>query len=106
MRSLLSVYFFVLILITGCSSPLDIPDEDPPSTIVSFALQESSQVVIWLENAYKTKVLTITDQVYPAGNHSVAFEFADGKGKTLPVGIYTIVIEAGQFSTRQPIFFN
>lgn len=105
MRSLLSTYFFALLLITGCSSPVNIPDEDPASTSITFSLQESSHVVIWLENAYKTKVLTITDQTYPPGTHSVSFEFADEKGKNLPFGIYTIFIEAAQFSINEPIFY-
>lgn len=106
MRYLILCFFICLLLIAGCSSPVNSFDEDPPFTGISFTIPESSRVVIWLENSYKTKVLSITDELYPAGDHNISFAFADESGNILPAGIYTIVMEIGDYSSKRPIFFT
>lgn len=104
-------HFFVLILpmilyVTACSSPVSTGDEDLPTTTISFALQEASHTTLWLENSYKTTVLTITDQLYEAGSHSITFEMADRNGNSFPKGIYSYHIKTNHFSQSRFLIYN
>lgn len=70
----------VSLLFGSCSNSIGPYDDTIASTIVSFALPESSHVKLWIENAYQTRVITLVDEERAAGSHTVTFELVDPKG--------------------------
>lgn len=86
MKYLLYLPLFLFTL--SCSSPVSTDYEVTGTTRISFNLPENSHVLIWLENAYHTKMKTLVDQELPSGTHSVQLIMEDDNGNKYPEGIY------------------
>ncbi len=78
-------------------------NEDIPSTSIEFALEETSHVELWIENAYQTRVITLVDEKRDAGVHTVSFDMVDSKGNRLPDGLYTYHLVSDSFSTSNTV---
>ncbi|GEM_PF-1738727 len=83
---------------TGCSNSLDTGGDDSLSTTISYQLNEETHVKMWVQNAYKTTVATLVDEVQPPGVHTSTFVAVDSNGNNLPEGIYTYRLETDSLS--------
>jgi flagellar hook assembly protein FlgD len=103
-----AVFSFLLIfsLFWGCSNTVGTEKDTISSTTISFSLEESSHVKLWIENAYQTRVITIIDEERDAGLHSVSFKMVDSKGNSLPNGLYTYHLKSDSFSTSRTIILR
>ena len=68
------------------------PNPFNPSTMLRFALPQSSHVRLTVYNVIGQKVETLIDGVKEAGNHSVSFD-----ASRLSSGVYFYTIDAGSF---------
>jgi M6 family metalloprotease-like protein len=68
------------------------PNPFNPSTMLRFALPQSSHVRLTVYNVIGQKVETLIDGVKEAGNHSVSFD-----ASRLSSGVYFYMIDAGSF---------
>lgn len=85
---ILTSAILILLFVSGCSNSLDTNVDTAPSTTIAYHLPDSTHVELWIENAYKTRVVTLVDEVQSAGTYHVDFEAVDDQGNTLPPGIY------------------
>jgi len=98
-----SFYSFLLIfsLFLGCSNTLGNENDIIPFTTISFSLEESSHVKLWVENAYQTKIITLVDEELNSGQYNVPLEMVDSKGNRLPNGLYTYHLKSDYFSASR-----
>jgi hypothetical protein len=69
------------------------PNPFNPVTSVKFALPEQSEVKIEIFNLLGQKILTLSEGLMPAGNHSI-----DWDGSRTASGIYYYKLTAGDFT--------
>jgi len=77
------------------------PNPFNPETIIPFQLPETEHVTLNIYNAYGRKVRTLTDQMYPAGIHTVIWNSLDDSGSPVASGLYICRIKAGHFTAIQ-----
>jgi len=89
------------------------------SQTISFVVEESTLVEVWIENVYpseglnrsinnyfdtdnKTKyvVRTLIDEIRPAGNHRLWWDGKDSEGNVCPSGFYRIMMRADGKTTH------
>ena len=68
-RAILIILFSGLVA-TGCSSTLDVGDEEPISRVISYSVPNEAHVKLCVENSYKTAVAILVDEVKQAGKSS------------------------------------
>lgn len=91
-------------LLTSCSSPAGSMDLSLPGTIgYGFSLDQTTHVLIWIENSYQTKVKTLMEDTLQVGIYSVNFKPVDDQGKPLPYGFYTIYEKIGGAKTKTSV---
>ncbi len=93
-----SIMLFLLMI--SCSSPVE-PGTSIQTTNITFMLVEESHVSIWVENAYKTRVIDVRDEPMQAGQYSISVSFTDSDGVPLPAGIYTIISQTDQQTVKR-----
>ena len=81
----------VKVLPTEYSLSQNYPNPFNPSTVIEFALPKDSHVTLELYNILGQKVMTLVDEVQPAGYHSVKFD-----GTNLASGMYLYRLSTGQ----------
>jgi hypothetical protein len=67
------------------------PNPFNPSTVIEFALPKDAHVTLEVYNIIGQKVMTLVDEVQPAGYHSVKFD-----GTSLASGMYLYRLATGQ----------
>lgn len=93
----------LVLLIAGCSNSVGPVSEVIPTTNFGFQLAEPSHVKIWVENNYRTEVVTVLNDYRQAGSHNVSVEMKDIDGIRLPNGLYTILIKTDSFENSYPL---
>jgi hypothetical protein len=73
------------------------PNPFNPSTTIEFALPTATQVQIWVYNVTGQRVRTLTNQLLPAGYHSIVWDGTNDGGHEVSSGVYFYRIEAGDF---------
>ena len=68
------------------------------TTVIAFDLPEPGLVTLRVFNVSGRMVMSLTDQVWPAGRHSATWTGEDATGNTVGPGIYFVRIEAGDFT--------
>lgn len=96
----------LFLFVSGCSNTLGPENDEIPTTIISFTIEEPGHVKLWVENAYKTKVLTLVDEQKNAGNYTVTIEWIDENGNRLPYGMYTYFLETDSLSISRTFVLN
>ena len=92
------IFIFILIILFGCNSSI----VDDPSTIITYKVEETSQVKLVVLNSYDTEITTLVDEEQPAATYQVSFNSSN-----LAEGIYFYTLElkgeSGSYSklTRQ-----
>lgn len=95
--------FILFLLIAGCSNSVGPVSDVIPTTNFGFQLAEPSIVTIWVENNYRTEVVSVLNEHRQAGSHNVSVEMKDIDEKRLPNGLYTILIKTDSFANSYPI---
>jgi hypothetical protein len=67
------------------------PNPFNPTTVIEFALPKEAHVTLEVYNVIGQKVMTLVDEVRPAGYHSVRFD-----GTSLSSGMYLYRLSTGQ----------
>lgn len=67
---------------TNCPNPFNL------KTTVSFSIPKESNVEISIYNIKCQKINTITNEIYPKGNHQVNWNGDDESGNNVGLGIY------------------
>jgi hypothetical protein len=81
----------VKVLPTEYSLSQNYPNPFNPSTVIEFALPKDAHVTLEVYNILGQKVMTLVDEVQPAGYHSVKFD-----GTNLASGMYLYRLATGQ----------
>jgi hypothetical protein len=81
----------VKMLPTEYSLSQNYPNPFNPSTVIEFALPKEAHVTLEVYNIIGQKVMTLVDEVRPAGYHSVKFD-----GTNLASGMYLYRLATGQ----------
>lgn len=84
------------LLPTEFSLAQNYPNPFNPETIIEFSLPRASQVTLNVYNILGQKVAILTDQNYPAGNHTIRWD-----GKENASGIYFYRLETERFSATK-----
>lgn len=96
--STILIILFSGLIAAGCSNSLDVWEGEPVSTNIGYNLLDETHVKLWVENSYKTTIVTLVDDVQPAGNYQVTFVAVDSDGNNLPEGVYTYHIKTDEHS--------
>lgn len=76
------------------------PNPFNPSTVIDFSLKSRQQVELTIHNMLGQKVVTLLDDVFPMGEHSVQWDGRDKTGETVTSGIYFYRLQAGSEYTE------
>ena len=74
------------------------PNPFNPTTRISFALQQDSNVKVNIYNAKGQKIKTLVNKQMQAGNHLVEWNGVDDNNKQVSSGIYFYRMEAGKYN--------
>jgi hypothetical protein len=74
------------------------PNPFNPQTQIEFNLVQASKVKLTVYNLLGQKVVTLVDEVLPAGKHVVGWNGEDQSGLALSSGPYFYRLEYGEFS--------
>lgn len=72
------------------------PNPLNPRTTIAFMLDAPGQTVITIYNLLGQKVTTLTDEMLPAGPHSIIWDGANENGEAVSSGIYFYTIQSGE----------
>ena len=74
------------------------PNPFNPSTQLSFRLSEASDVRLDIYNILGERIITLCDQAFDAGSHSIIWDAHDDLGRAVVTGtyIYTLNINSEQ----------
>lgn len=70
---------------------------------IGFRLATQQKVELELFDLAGHRVRTIESRVFPAGDHSVAWDGADPTGRRIPAGLYVIRMRAGSLEARRKL---
>jgi hypothetical protein len=71
------------------------PNPFAAATTVPFRLAESGRAVVDVFDPGGRRVTRLTDGVRPAGEHAVAWDGRDSRGRAVPAGVYFVRLRAG-----------
>ncbi len=77
------------------------PNPFNPLTGIEFTVPSKSRVNIRIYNILGKKIITLTDEIYEAGVHSVTWDGTDAFGNKVSSGIYLYKMNAGNFSSTK-----
>jgi hypothetical protein len=73
------------------------PNPFNPSTTIAYGLPKPSQVKLTIFNILGQTVVTLVNQMQPAGHYKVEWNGEVAKGKVAATGVYLYRLEAGDF---------
>ncbi len=73
------------------------PNPFNPSTIISYALPQNSEVSLSIYDMLGSEVKTLVSEFKNAGMHNITWNADDNYGKKVTSGVYLYVIKAGDF---------
>ncbi|MCL4708988.1 T9SS type A sorting domain-containing protein [bacterium] len=79
------------------------PNPFNPSTKISFALPEASEVTLAIYNNSGQLVRMLISGQKAAGRHSVVWDAKDGRGATVASGVYLYMLKAGNFVAQRKL---
>ncbi len=79
------------------------PNPFNPSTTISFALPEASEVTLAIYNTSGQVVKTLVVAEMSAGHHSFVWDAKDESGAHVASGVYLYVIKAGEFTAQKKL---
>lgn len=83
------------------------PNPFNPVTTIAYTVETRGPVTIAVYNILGQPIVTIVDEVKPAGAHSVTWDGRDGEGDVMATGIYFYRIQAGDFiETRKMVLLK
>ena len=82
-------------------SLVNYPNPFNPSTIISFSLNNSSNVKLTVYNVKGQKVTTLVDKHFENGSHTVTWNGKNNNNKAVASGIYFYKISAGKSSAMK-----
>jgi hypothetical protein len=71
------------------------PNPFNPTTVISFHLPEASHVILDIYSIAGQRVITLTDDHYSAGDHSMAWDGRGSSGQHVASGVYFCRIRTG-----------
>jgi hypothetical protein len=74
------------------------PNPFNPSTIIRFALERETQVTLAVYDVAGRRVSMLLDGVLEAGEHRALWDGRDGRGRSLPSGVYLYRLRAGLYT--------
>jgi hypothetical protein len=72
------------------------PNPFNPSTEIAFDLPTKSRVTLNVYNINGRQVVTLVDQVLPAGHHSISWNGENASGSPAASGVYFYRLQAGE----------
>ena len=79
------------------------PNPFNPTTEISFAIPEASEVNLAIYNLSGQLVMTLVTRQFPAGFHRVTWNATDDKGVRVASGMYLYVLKAGQHIDKKKL---
>jgi len=76
------------------------PNPFNPETKLSFALPQETHVSLEIFNLLGQKVVTLADEIYPAGRHEIIWDGTDSEGKLVSAGVYFSKFRAGDYIAK------
>jgi flagellar hook assembly protein FlgD len=73
------------------------PNPFNPTTAISYQLPEESEVELIIYNIKGQLIKTLSNELKPAGDHSVIWDSRDYNQKPVSSGIYFYKLKAGDF---------
>lgn len=73
------------------------PNPFNPETQISYDLPEAVEVSLKIYNMRGQEIITLVDELQPAGTHTIRWDGVDQSGVKVASGIYVYVIKAGSF---------
>ncbi|HEX2961119.1 MAG TPA: multicopper oxidase domain-containing protein [Ignavibacteriales bacterium] len=73
------------------------PNPFNPATTIQFQLPDSGPVQIKIYDSIGKEIVTLADQVYEPGTHSITWNGTNSYGKMVPSGIYIYTMISGGF---------
>jgi len=83
--------------------PVNVPNPFNPETSIRFDLSRAARVRVTIYDAHGSPVTTLLDEDRPAGRNQVTWLGRDGSGRTVPSGIYFVVVDAGDLHGTRKI---
>ena len=77
------------------------PNPFNPSTVISYQLPVSSNVILKVYDILGTEIATLVDEFKTAGNYEVQFDSHSGNVRNLPTGVYVYQLIAGEFMSSR-----
>ncbi len=77
------------------------PNPFNPTTTIAFALPQAERVVITIYDITGRQVRRLIDQLFSAGEHSVTWDGADNRHRSVSSGVYLYRIEAGSYLAQK-----
>jgi hypothetical protein len=74
------------------------PNPFNPATKIKFQLPEAQNVKLTIYDMRGSKIRTLVNTNYPAGEHVVSWDATDNNGNRVASGLYVYRFEAGRFS--------
>jgi hypothetical protein len=74
------------------------PNPFNPATKIKFQLPEAQNVKLTIYDMRGSKIKTLVNNSYPAGEHVVSWDATDNNGNRVASGLYVYRFEAGRFS--------
>lgn len=74
------------------------PNPFNPATKIKFQLPEAQNVKLTIYDMRGSKIKTLVNNNYPAGEHVVSWDATDNNGNRVASGLYVYRFEAGRFS--------
>ncbi len=79
------------------------PNPFNPSTTISFALPQASEVTLSIFNTSGQLVKQVANGKFASGRHSFVWEATNENGERVASGVYLYVIKAGEFTAQRKL---
>jgi len=89
--------------ITNFSLGAAYPNPFNSRTIIPYELPRAGSVHLAVYDLLGRRIVTLLDEMQPAGAHVLSWNGADGNGQALPTGIYFVQMRSGSFSAVSKI---
>jgi hypothetical protein len=89
--------------VTGYQLEQNYPNPFNPSTTISFALPQASEVSLSIFNLSGQLVKKLVAGEMNAGRHSLVWDATDDRGVRVASGVYLYVIKAGAFTAQRKL---
>jgi len=74
------------------------PNPFNPTTTISYALSRESRVILTVYSTLGEEMITLVDEVQPAGYYSAVWDGRNGKGHPVSSGVYFYRLDAGEYN--------